>query len=92
MLSARYAAVYADLNYSGDACQTALLLIADECLTGKMQDKTMLLTGCYSGVGIEIARPLASTGCKLFLIMRNIPKGRLYSRTSWSRDELTFLR
>ena len=36
----------------------------------------MLITGCSSGIGIETARALSSTGCKLFLTARNLPKAR----------------
>ena len=52
-------------------------------LTGK----TALVTGCTSGMGIEIARALASAGCSVFIT------GRDSSRLSRVKEELdSFLR
>lgn len=43
---------------------------------GALTDKTILITGCSSGIGIETARALKATGARLFLTARNLDKGR----------------
>lgn len=44
--------------------------------TGKLGDKTILITGTSSGIGIETARALKATGARLFLTARNLSKAR----------------
>jgi NAD(P)-dependent dehydrogenase (short-subunit alcohol dehydrogenase family) len=44
-------------------------------LVGKLADKTILITGCSSGIGIETARALKATGARLFLTARDLSKG-----------------
>lgn len=44
-------------------------------LIDKLTDKTILITGCSSGLGIETARALKATGARLFLTARNLDKG-----------------
>jgi NAD(P)-dependent dehydrogenase (short-subunit alcohol dehydrogenase family) len=39
-------------------------------------DRTILITGCSSGLGIETARALKATGARLFLTARDLSKGR----------------
>jgi NAD(P)-dependent dehydrogenase (short-subunit alcohol dehydrogenase family) len=43
---------------------------------GQLTDKTILITGCSSGIGIETARALKATGARLFLTARDLSKGR----------------
>jgi NAD(P)-dependent dehydrogenase (short-subunit alcohol dehydrogenase family) len=43
---------------------------------GRLTDKTVLITGCSSGLGIETARALKATGARLFLTARDLSKGR----------------
>ncbi|RDW57637.1 putative short-chain dehydrogenase [Coleophoma cylindrospora] len=59
----------------GDARPTALQIIEDDGLVGKLSDKVMIVTGCTSGLGIETARGLHATGAKLFITVRNQEKG-----------------
>jgi hypothetical protein len=42
----RYAAVHQNPNGEGDARPTALQVINDNGLKGKLTDKTILITGC----------------------------------------------
>jgi NAD(P)-dependent dehydrogenase (short-subunit alcohol dehydrogenase family) len=70
----RYAAAHTPPHGPGDTRPTALQIIKDEGLEGKFPDKTILITGCSSGIGIETARALAATGATLFLTARDIPK------------------
>lgn len=74
-MSSRYAAVHQNPQGVGDARPTALDLVKDEGLEGKLPDKVILITGCSSGIGIETARALKVTGARLFLGVRDIAKG-----------------
>ena len=70
----RYFAVHTKPSGAGDARPTALDIIRDEHLEGKLTDKTIVITGCSAGIGIETARALAVTGAKLFLTARDLSK------------------
>ncbi|KAF4619106.1 hypothetical protein G7Y89_g14742 [Cudoniella acicularis] len=70
----RYASAHQNPQGPGDNRPTAQQIIQDEGLEGKLRSKTILITGCSSGIGIETARSLSSTGCALFLTARNIPE------------------
>jgi len=73
----RYAEAHKGDNLAGpgDSRPTALQIIQDEGLTGKMTDKVFLVTGASAGIGVETARALASTGGKVFLTVRDLKKG-----------------
>lgn len=60
----------------GDARPTAQQIIQYNKLEGSWNDKVILITGCSSGIGIETAKALASTGATLFLTARNLDKAR----------------
>jgi NAD(P)-dependent dehydrogenase (short-subunit alcohol dehydrogenase family) len=59
----------------GDARPTALEVVQDNDLIGKLSDKVILITGTTAGIGIETARALHETGAKLFLGVRNMKRG-----------------
>lgn len=63
---------HSDPKGAGDARLTALQIIQDESLVGKLVGKVMVITGTSSGIGIETARALAATGATLFLTARNV--------------------
>lgn len=75
-MSSRYAASYKSPQGPGDSRPTALDIVKDEGLEGKLSDKVILITGCSSGIGIETARALSTTGAKLFLSVRDMAKGQ----------------
>ncbi|RFU27442.1 hypothetical protein B7463_g8890, partial [Scytalidium lignicola] len=72
-MASKYASLFTSPKGPGDARPTALQIVNDEGLTGKLSDKVFLITGCSSGIGVKTARALATTGAKLFLTARNIP-------------------
>ncbi|KAF2755939.1 putative short-chain dehydrogenase [Pseudovirgaria hyperparasitica] len=59
----------------GDARPTAMDIIADEDLHGKLTGHVILITGAASGIGIETARALHATGATLYLAVRDVAKG-----------------
>lgn len=71
----RYAASHTNPQGAGDARPTALQIIQDEGLLSKLVGKVIVITGATSGIGLETARALASTGATLFLTARDIKRG-----------------
>lgn len=74
-MSSRYAESHKSPQGPGDSRPTALDIVRDEGLEGKLSDKVFLITGCSSGLGIETARALSATGAKLVLGVRDTAKG-----------------
>ncbi|KAH6717646.1 hypothetical protein BKA61DRAFT_715994 [Leptodontidium sp. MPI-SDFR-AT-0119] len=72
----RYAAAHEKLHGPGDQRPTALEVIKDEGLKGKLEGKTTLITGCSAGLGIQTARALLVTGATLYLTARNLTRAR----------------
>ncbi|RYO20469.1 hypothetical protein AA0113_g668 [Alternaria arborescens] len=72
----RYAAVHASPKGPGDSRPTAEQIIKDEGLNGKLAGKTILITGCSSGIGIETVRALKLTGARIFATVRDLEKGK----------------
>ncbi|RYN51027.1 hypothetical protein AA0118_g10686 [Alternaria tenuissima] len=72
----RYASVHANPKGPGDARPTAEQIIKDEGLNGKLVGKTILITGCSSGIGIETVRALKLTGARIFATVRDLEKGK----------------
>ncbi|RYP60730.1 hypothetical protein DL769_007991 [Monosporascus sp. CRB-8-3] len=70
----RYAALHTDPQGPGDARPTALQIIQDESLEGKLVGKVIIITGASSGIGAETARALFATGATLFLTGRDMKK------------------
>lgn len=74
-MTERYLSTHlADPQGPGDSRPTALQIIRDAQLEGKWTDKTILITGCSSGLGIETARALLETGATLYLTARDHQK------------------
>jgi NAD(P)-dependent dehydrogenase (short-subunit alcohol dehydrogenase family) len=72
----RYHDAHVKPNGPGDARPTALQIVEDEGLKGKLSDKVFLVTGASSGIGIEIARAFHATGATVFVTVRNLAKGQ----------------
>lgn len=73
----RYAEAHKDTKGPGDARPTALQIVEDEGLVGKLTDKVFVVTGVSSGIGIETMRALYATGGHVFGTARNLEKGRV---------------
>lgn len=58
----------------GDQRPTAKQIVEAEGLQGQWTDKTIFITGCSSGLGVEAAKALALTGATLYLTARNTTK------------------
>jgi hypothetical protein len=69
-----HAALHKDPQGPGDKRPTALQIVKDCNAVGKLGNKTILITGCSSGIGVETARALYETGARLFLTARDMPK------------------
>jgi NAD(P)-dependent dehydrogenase (short-subunit alcohol dehydrogenase family) len=70
----RYQNAYSDPCGPGDARPTALQIVKDEGLEGKMTDNVFFITGCSNGIGVETARALHATGATLFVTGRDVAK------------------
>ena len=67
-----YTAAHANPQGAGDARPTALQIVRDEGVGGKLGGKVIVITGASSGIGLETARALSHTGATLFLTARNL--------------------
>jgi NAD(P)-dependent dehydrogenase (short-subunit alcohol dehydrogenase family) len=77
MVSAnKYAAVHQSPEGPGDDRPTALQIIKDEGLEGKLSDKIVLVTGTSSGIGPETARAIAATGATVYCAARDLKKAK----------------
>ncbi|OAL50101.1 NAD(P)-binding protein [Pyrenochaeta sp. DS3sAY3a] len=70
----RYAEAHKNPQGPGDARPTALQIVKDNDLMGKLDPKVALITGTSSGIGIETARALKASGMRVFGAVRNIAK------------------
>lgn len=72
----RYTAAHSNPQGPGDARPTALQIIQDEDLVGKLTGKSIFVTGANQGVGLETARAFHATGASIFLGVRDLAKGQ----------------
>ncbi|KAM5350886.1 hypothetical protein ACJZ2D_017142 [Fusarium nematophilum] len=72
----RYAAVHANPQGPHDARPTALQIVKDENLIGKLVGKSVFITGANQGLGLETARALHSAGATVYLGARDRAKGQ----------------
>lgn len=84
----RYAAAHVDPQGPGDARPTAQKIIEDEGMAGKLNGKVIVITGTSSGIGIETARALATTGAKLYLTARDLQKAKTALAGFWDPDRM----
>jgi len=72
----RYIASHNHPQGPGDARATALQVVEDEALIGRLGGKVVLLTGANSGIGLETARAIHATGATLFVTARDSMKAQ----------------
>ncbi|KAJ5594982.1 uncharacterized protein N7459_001190 [Penicillium hispanicum] len=72
----RYAAAHANPQGLGDARPTAMQIVKDEGMEGKLAGKVIVITGVSSGIGIETVRALEATGARFFLTARDVTKAK----------------
>lgn len=82
-----YADRFTSPNGPGDARPTAMEIVKDSDMFGKLSGKVALITGCSSGIGVETARALHATGAKLYLTVRDVEKGKKVVEDVLSKDE-----
>lgn len=75
-MTTRYAKVHKNPQGPGDARPTAQQIIHDEGLEGQLTDRSFLITGASSGIGVETAKALFTTGSTLYLTARNLDKAK----------------
>lgn len=73
---APYAKEHRDTNGPGDARPTALKIVRDQSLDGKLGGKVILVTGGTSGIGFQTVRALHATGADIYFTGRDTKKGK----------------
>ncbi|CAG9976103.1 unnamed protein product [Clonostachys byssicola] len=73
---AKYEAQHANPSGPGDTRPTAVQIVQDEELIGKLTDKVAFVTGANQGISLEIARALYVTRATVFLRVRDLNKGQ----------------
>lgn len=71
-----YTVAHANPRGVGDARPTALQIIQDEDLEGKLNGKVTDITGTTSRIGIETTTALSITGATLILTARDLKRSR----------------
>ena len=72
----RYAVVHLFTNAPGDARPTALQIIEDEGLTGRLTDEVFLIIGVSFRIGIETLRAFYANVAHVIGTVRDMEKGR----------------
>lgn len=71
-----YEKEHEDPQGPGDARPTALKIIQDAGLEGKLGDRVAIVTGASSGIGVETAKALYVNGAAVYMPVRNMEKGQ----------------
>jgi len=72
----KYAALHYDTKGPGDARPTALQIVKDEGLEGKLTNKVILVTGTSAGLGPPTVAALAATGATIYCAARDLEKAK----------------
>ena len=71
----KYQQAYQSPDGPDDARPTAMNVINDEGLMGKLKGLVFLVTGGSSGIGVETCRALYAAGAHIIMPVRNLAKG-----------------
>ncbi|KAI5212549.1 hypothetical protein AUEXF2481DRAFT_40497 [Aureobasidium subglaciale EXF-2481] len=63
-------------NGPRDQRPTAIDVVRDLGLEGKLGNQVILITGCSAGLGVQTARAIYLTGAKIYITVRNEQKGQ----------------
>ena len=74
-LARPYAEEHAVPNGPGDQRPTAEQVVRDQDLIGALTGLNIMITGCTSGIGVEVARALYLTGANIYITARDMSKG-----------------
>ncbi|KAH6625572.1 retinol dehydrogenase [Boeremia exigua] len=88
----RYSEAHAKPQGPGDARPTALQIIKDEGAEGKLVGQYIVITGTSSGIGVETAKALATTGAKLFLTARDVSKAQTALSSFFNPDTMEIVK
>ncbi|TDZ18660.1 WW domain-containing oxidoreductase [Colletotrichum orbiculare MAFF 240422] len=72
----RYAAAHVNPQGQGDARPTAMQIVHDEDLVGKLAGRAIFITGANQGIGLETTRALHATGATIYLGVRDLKRGQ----------------
>ncbi|KAK6086580.1 WW domain-containing oxidoreductase [Seiridium cupressi] len=72
----RYSAAFTNPQGAGDGRPTALQIVEDEGLVGRLAGRTVFITGANQGIGLETARALHIAGATVFLGVRDLNRGQ----------------
>ncbi|KAK7424499.1 hypothetical protein QQX98_000464 [Neonectria punicea] len=86
-----YTAVHENPQGPGDSRPTALQIIKDNDMEGKLVGKVAVITGVSSGLGIETVRALSVTGLNLFLTARDLVKAKAALKEIWQDDKMELI-
>ncbi|KAL3473882.1 short-chain dehydrogenase [Aspergillus californicus] len=75
-MTTRYADIHKNPQGPGDARPTAMQIIRDEGLEGQLAGSSILITGASTGIGVETAKSLFTTGATLYLTARDLNKAK----------------
>ncbi|OGM46537.1 short-chain dehydrogenase/reductase [Aspergillus bombycis] len=84
----RYAEALANPQDAGDARPTALQIVKDAEMEGKLVGKSAVITGVSSGIGIETVRAIAATGATLYLTARDLTKAKTALGDFFNPDQM----
>ncbi|KAH7109310.1 hypothetical protein B0J11DRAFT_449195 [Dendryphion nanum] len=90
-MTTQYELVHRETKGPGDERPTASQIINDNQLQGKWSGKTVLITGCSSGIGIETARAMLQTGATLYLTFRDLKKAKAALGNILENDQVHLL-
>lgn len=82
--------VDASAREAEDARPTALQIVHNESLQGKLKGKVIVITGGASGIGLETTQALATTGATLLLTARDLQKAKA-SLANMEQDNISLI-